>query len=112
MTGMLRVNLVKAILTRSCATIQKMDPYCTMKYKNKIISSNVIKGGGKTPEWHQVFEFKLNLAKIKDSEWTLECLDKDYCSSDLIGYTNIKMADLCIGPGKNQAAGVDKMFEL
>jgi Ca2+-dependent lipid-binding protein len=40
--------------------IGQMDPFIIMEYEGLRFKSNVIKNGGKTPEWNQTFQIPIS----------------------------------------------------
>ena len=56
-----------------------------------------------TPKWQQKFVFEVNNA---EEELMIRVWDKDYTTSDAVGFTKIKMSSLIINKG------VDSWFDI
>ncbi len=72
-----------------------MDPFVTLQYGIKKFKSNIIKNGGLKPEWNQIFQIPVDpsIEKIE-----LRCCDKDFITNDIVGMSEIMIADL-LNPG-------------
>ena len=73
--GKLRFSVIEANLTHDLGTFSQMDPYVTLKWKNKHFKTNVLKGAGKNPHWNQAFEFELDLKHFKESNIWVDVMD-------------------------------------
>jgi len=56
----LELKLLNGILERDTEIIGQMDPFIIMEYEGLRFKSNVIKNGGKTPEWNQTFQIPIS----------------------------------------------------
>lgn len=50
-TGVLRIHVIEANLTRDTELIGKMDPYVSMKTRDQEWKSTVARNMGKNPNW-------------------------------------------------------------
>ena len=97
-SGKLRVTICEAKLTRDTEMFSKMDPYCTMFYKNKSYKTNVKNEAGKKPVWNQTFEIAIQ--NVSDAI-KFEVRDQDIMSTDLIGKLECQVWEL-IGPNNGE----------
>lgn len=84
MSGNVTVKPVSAKLTRDTDFFSKMDPYVKLKFNGQEFKSKVVSGGGKNPNWTDVFNFRKGGS---DSDLLkIEVWDSDSVSADdLIG---------------------------
>lgn len=88
---------------RDTEWLGKMDPYCTITYKNQKFKTKVHENAGKLPKWNQSFSFEV---ESPTEEIVLRCWDMDLTSSDPIGYATIKLSSLMIN------CGIDDWFPI
>lgn len=81
--GILIVKVLKGVLTRDTELIGSMAPFCVIKVGNQSYKTTAKKGGGKVPEWFEVFSFFIKL----DEEVKITVMDKELIGKDdLVGY--------------------------
>lgn len=57
--GVLRIKVVKGILTRNIEITGEMDPFVKISYRGVNYTTFSHKEGGKTPQWNQIFEIPI-----------------------------------------------------
>ena len=102
-SGMLRLSVIEAKLTRDTEWFSKMDPYCEIQTRHQKVRTRTLNEAGKAPKWNQVFDIDV---KYIGDDMTVTVYDEDVCSSDLVGKATVKMSSLCI------AGGLDDWFPI
>ena len=57
--GVLRIKVVKGILTKNTEIIGKMDPFVKLSYRGVKYTTFPHKEGGRNPQWNQIFEIPI-----------------------------------------------------
>lgn len=84
--GIFLIKIIKANLTRDTELLMKMAPYVILENGSSAqqLRTTAKQGGGKTPEWQEVFAMKIKL----EEKVNLQVFDKDkFNKDDLIGET-------------------------
>ena len=55
-SGMLRLEVIEAKLTRDTETFSKMDPYCVLQTRQQKVRTKTLQGAGKLPKWNEFFD--------------------------------------------------------
>ena len=98
-SGKLRLHIIEAKLNRDTETFGKMDPYATFVYRDQTFKTKVKDNAGKLPKWNEIWDIDV---KYIGDDMTIQVLDKDLTSSDLVGETTIKLSGLCANGGMNE----------
>jgi len=102
-SGHLRVEVVEARLTRDTEMFGKMDPYCVISLGEQKFRTRVLDGAGKTPKWHQAFEFDV----VSGSDHvSVQVFDEDVGKDDIVGNALLQVSTLCV------KSGVDDWFTI
>ena len=88
-----------AKLTLNTRTIGKMSPFCTLKFNNKKLVTDVQKNAHKRPKWFE--EYMLDIYDIK-SDIEIRVWDKKITKSDPIGFCKIRVSSLAYNGGLEQ----------
>jgi len=80
-TGILRLHVIEAKMTRDTDFFSKMDPYVVIETRDQKLKTRVKQGAGKLPRWDEVFD--LDVKYIGD-DMKVTVLDEDLTSSDLV----------------------------
>ena len=51
-SGLLKIEIVEARLTRDTEFFSKMDPYATIESRQQKFKTRTLQGAGKTPKWN------------------------------------------------------------
>ena len=103
-TGIMKIKIVEARLTRDTEFIGKMDPFVVLNYREQQYKTKALQGAGKTPAW-------------KDEEWTVEVkyigddvkftvFDEDVTTNDTVGSGTVKMSAFAIN------GGIDEWYDI
>jgi Ca2+-dependent lipid-binding protein len=102
-SGILRLTIIEAKLTRDTEFFSKMDPFVKISMRDQNYKTKVLQGGGKLPKWNETFDLDV---KYVGDDMHVEVRDEDVTASDLIGECTIKLSSLCIN------GGLDDWFDI
>ena len=90
-SGDLLVRVIGANLTRSTEMLAKMSPYVRLQFASNDQTTNPHKGGGKTPQWNQSFNFFVTPA---DQNLRVTVMDKDMFKDDIVAQGDIPVGEV------------------
>ena len=80
-SGILRLTVVEAKLTRDTEWFSKMDPWTQIETRQQKLRTRTLQGAGKTPKWDQVFDIDV---KYIGDDMIVTVFDEDVVTSDLV----------------------------
>ena len=92
--GTLLVKVFEAQLEHNTELIGQMDPFIKLSHNGHSVSSKVISGGGKNPQWHETLSVPV---ESLDGELIINCYDKDLLGRELIGQRQLEISK-CVKP--------------
>ena len=102
-SGLLKLTIVEAKLTRDTEDFGQMDPFVCIAYREFRCRTKTMDGAGMTPVWNE--EIEIDVKYIGD-DIKLTVKDENVTDDDLIGETEIKVSALCF-PG-----GIDDWWHI
>ena len=102
-SGLLRLHVIEAKLTRDTEWFSKMDPWVQIHTRQQKVRTKTLQGAGKTPKWDQVFDIDV---KYIGDDMQVHVYDEDLTCSETIGSTVIKISALCVN------GGIDDWFPI
>jgi hypothetical protein len=85
--GTLEVRVLEAHIEHETSKVFSMDPYVNIKFSNQNKKGEVVKKGGKSPKFNDVFKFVVNSCyKYYGRCLEVELMDSNTASDSVIGY--------------------------
>ena len=99
-SGLLKIKIQSANLTRDTELFGKMDPYVILTIDGeKIIQTATKDGAGKKPVWNEEVDY---VVKNRNAEVLYQVFDDDFGKDDKVGEATVSVAEFCVGNGVNK----------